>query len=841
MKDHANTSRFNRFFICFLFTVLVFGCDSGGSGDDPQPTETTELNEIEKSITEKNAAWTAGSNPISELSEPDRKLRLGVIPPSAEKVRRSSKENSQVLPATFDWGDSPVKDQGACASDWAFACIAALEYREMIDAGNTAVPDLSEQTVISCSVGSCDGGRIEEASEFLRLSGTYTETCRPYAATNGSCGNVCENGEAGTAHKIGGWEYVDNTLDGIKLAIHENGPVIAVFSVFTDFFYYRSGIYANVWGVNEGHHAVLVTGWNDSERYFRAKNSWGAGWGEAGHFRISYDELSTGTAFGEWTYAYTGNPVSESRPTANAGADQTAAPGDTVTLDGSGSTDPDGGIQSYLWSQVSGPAVPLSGQSEMTVSFIAPDSGETFVFNLTVTDGDGLSGTDSCRVAIESAYEPPVADAGPNQTVREGKTVVLDGSNSTGDGVISHSWTQISGREVAISDNTAASPTFVAPTAEANSEKLTFELRVTDGSGAVATDTCDIYVNKNRVPEAHAGYDRIVEPGETVTLDGSGSSDPDGDDLSYAWTQKSGTTVTLSDAASMRPSFTAPPTGENGETLTFSLTVSDYGGLTDIATTNVIVTATPVNVDNETCPGTCKLVLNVCSCPNACDFEAGWVIGVELRILTAGVYWAEDSNTPAFADAGTNCYQGDYELNFSRYPNANAACLATQHTDTFKVAYFDGDGNRVPGPGSQIANRAKIIRTIAPFDGYELTTADISGQLCAFWIDVPAMQADPWEITPGSLVVLRMSMLTAEPLNGSAGCTAPDYLRPVTPAAPPACQADNGGIMGNGECAWTWDRMFCPDCADSCYCDKVLGVLGCCSKRVAMTNKLKIE
>ncbi|MYC06806.1 MAG: hypothetical protein F4X57_06510 [Chloroflexi bacterium] len=90
---------------------------------------------------------------------------------------------------------------------------------------------------------------------------------------------------------------------------------------------------------------------------------------------------------------------------------------------------------------------------------------------------------------------------------------------------------------------------------------------------------------QNNAPVADAGTDQTVDAGDSVSLDGSGSNDPDGDALTYAWTQTSGPSVTLAGASSASPGFTAP---NADATLVFSLTVND--GTEDSAADTVAVT-----------------------------------------------------------------------------------------------------------------------------------------------------------------------------------------------------------------------------------------------------------
>jgi hypothetical protein len=136
-------------------------------------------------------------------------------------------------------------------------------------------------------------------------------------------------------------------------------------------------------------------------------------------------------------------------------------------------------------------------------------------------------------VDLSTDNVPPVADAGPDQTVDEGVTVTLNGSNSddSDDGIEFYSWEQVGTTyPVTLSDPAAEKPTFTAPDVGADGAALTFRLTVTDYSGATSSDTCIINVSAsedNIEPVADAGPDQTVAEGTLVTLDGSASSGVD--------------------------------------------------------------------------------------------------------------------------------------------------------------------------------------------------------------------------------------------------------------------------------------------------------------------------
>lgn len=288
--------------------------------------------------------------------------------------------------------------------------------------------------------------------------------------------------------------------------------------------------------------------------------------------------------------------VNNQAPIANAGPDQVVIPSTLVTLNGSGSSDPDGDLPlSFLWVQTGGTTVTLSNTTIANPTFTAPTNSTNLTFLLFVTDSLQLSDMtpDQVNILVNNA---PIANAGTDQSVNTLTLVTLNGSGSSdqdGDTPLTYLWTQTNGPSVTLSNNSASSPTFTTPN---NPTSLTFSLVVTDSLGLHSVADEVVVVVNNQAPVSNAGPDQVVIPSTIVTLNGSSSTDPDGDlPLTYFWVQNGGTTVTLNSTTISNPTFTAPT--QTG-VLSFLLFVTDNLSLTDWTPDQVDITVNSPPVAN---------------------------------------------------------------------------------------------------------------------------------------------------------------------------------------------------------------------------------------------------
>ncbi|MBO9635171.1 MAG: T9SS type A sorting domain-containing protein, partial [Chitinophagaceae bacterium] len=250
---------------------------------------------------------------------------------------------------------------------------------------------------------------------------------------------------------------------------------------------------------------------------------------------------------GKDTMKVTVNPTPNKAPTANAGADITITlPVQTVTLDGSSSSDPEGKQLTYAWSYVSGPtpySITSPAAAKTTVTGLAEG---TYQFQLMVTDDGGITAKDIVVVTVKPVVVPPnklpTANAGADFSVTLPAPVQLNGgASSDPDGqIVTWKWSRISGPgTVTINNAQTQQATVIGAVAGVHQ----FELVVTDNRGGIDKDTVKVTVNvaPNKAPIAIAGADTtIAVPASVAVLNGTASFDPDGVITSAKWTQVSG-------------------------------------------------------------------------------------------------------------------------------------------------------------------------------------------------------------------------------------------------------------------------------------------------------------
>ncbi len=286
-----------------------------------------------KKAQQQNVQWRPKDSWVNHLSHSEVKKMLGLKREKKQglefrKTRVDEKSKAQLsaedfaemklnasLPEQMDWRNqngqnwiSPILNQGSCGSCVAFAAVGVLESQYRIATGfSNFNVKLSPQHLFSCGGGYCDyGWQPQSAAQYLQKSGVPDEACFPYMSgatgQDQSCQASCTDSKKRSV-KISAFSTPNRMILDVNTVKRElqKGPLVTTMDVYADFLLYGEGIYRHVTGEMLGGHAVAIVGYNDIERYYIVRNSWGEDWGENGFVKISYDDDS---GIGEETWGY---------------------------------------------------------------------------------------------------------------------------------------------------------------------------------------------------------------------------------------------------------------------------------------------------------------------------------------------------------------------------------------------------------------------------------------------------------------------------------------------------------------------------------------------------------
>jgi C1A family cysteine protease len=207
------------------------------------------------------------------------------------------------LPPSWDWRNvngsdwtTSIKDQqqDKCGSCWAFGALAGLESNIKIWKDDPMLDvDLSEQYMLSCSPGSCNGWYIDRTIKWIKTNGSIPESCLPYEADDAiPCDSKCADWR-NMLIGVDGYMKIARNITVIESALIQYGPLPATMDVYSDFYpNFTGGIYHHTNGTFVFGHVVTIIGYDTTgeEGYWICKNSWGSSWGEEGWFRIAFGE-----------------------------------------------------------------------------------------------------------------------------------------------------------------------------------------------------------------------------------------------------------------------------------------------------------------------------------------------------------------------------------------------------------------------------------------------------------------------------------------------------------------------------------------------------------------------
>jgi len=247
---------------------------------------------VETINNDPTSSWVAVEYPASVITRAKFLARLGTyVKPHEDRDLAWDNDLPEHFDAREEWGAKilPVRDQASCGSCWAFSVSETISDR--MEIAGCGLGNMSPQDLVSCDSTNyaCNGGYMDRAWNWARNKGICTDECMPYVSGSGrvpACPTKCTNGSEIVRYPIKTWKYYNGNEMAAEILAH--GPLSVAFTVYQDFMSYKSGVYVHKTGGVAGGHAVICIGWGieDGLKYWLCQNSWGAYWGEKGHFKI---------------------------------------------------------------------------------------------------------------------------------------------------------------------------------------------------------------------------------------------------------------------------------------------------------------------------------------------------------------------------------------------------------------------------------------------------------------------------------------------------------------------------------------------------------------------------
>mmetsp|Transcript_18498 Transcript_18498/g.16097 ORF Transcript_18498/g.16097 Transcript_18498/m.16097 type:complete len:341 (+) Transcript_18498:43-1065(+) len=286
---------------------LQYGKGYASSAEDSMRKEVFKAN-VEKinyhnMYLQEELGFEMGINQFADLSEQEFKESMTCLRSDSKNPKGSDPdcpgfESCPTLDKTsetsWDWSTkgavTPIKNQGACGSCWAFGAIGSLEGRYFLD--NNKLLSFSEQYIVDCDhdgVHGCEGGYAQLAMNWTIANEAYTETDYPYKGMD----EACNPPTSASKIKINSAVNCVTPKDAeqMKAAVVLQPTAIGVDA--TTWQFYVKGIIKRFCGKGQDHNVLLV-GFDTSEGYWKIKNSWGPNWGEKGYVRVAITDNNDG-------------------------------------------------------------------------------------------------------------------------------------------------------------------------------------------------------------------------------------------------------------------------------------------------------------------------------------------------------------------------------------------------------------------------------------------------------------------------------------------------------------------------------------------------------------------